>query len=34
MIRLAGFALASRLETWMWSVDVYTRGEARHQRCF
>jgi SAM-dependent methyltransferase len=25
MIRRAGFALNSRRETWMWSVDVYTR---------
>jgi magnesium-protoporphyrin O-methyltransferase len=25
MIRRAGFTLSSRRETWMWSVDVYTR---------
>lgn len=25
MIREAGFELSSRRETWMWSVDVYTR---------
>jgi hypothetical protein len=25
MIRKAGFDLSSRRETWMWSVDVYTR---------
>jgi magnesium-protoporphyrin O-methyltransferase len=29
MIRAAGFALSSRRETWMWSVDVYTRGDGR-----
>ncbi len=27
MIRAAGFDLASRRETWMWSVDVYTRRD-------
>lgn len=27
MIRAAGFSLSSRRETWMWSVDVYTRGD-------
>jgi SAM-dependent methyltransferase len=27
MIRAAGFNLSSRCETWMWSVDVYTRGD-------
>jgi magnesium-protoporphyrin O-methyltransferase len=27
MIRAAGFALSSRRETWMWSVDVYTRAD-------
>lgn len=27
MIRAAGFNLSSRRETWMWSVDVYTRAE-------
>ena len=26
MIRLAGFELSRRRETWMWSVDVYTRN--------
>ena len=26
LIRGAGFALSSRRETWMWSVDVYVRG--------
>ena len=26
MIRAAGFELSSRRETWMWSVDVYTRS--------
>jgi magnesium-protoporphyrin O-methyltransferase len=25
MIRLAGFELSTRRQTWMWSVDVYTR---------
>ena len=25
IIRRAGFALASRRETWMWAIDVYTR---------
>lgn len=29
MIRAAGFDLSSRRETWMWSVDVYTRGHNR-----
>ena len=32
MIRAAGFALASRRETWMWSVDVYMRGDGRSRR--
>jgi SAM-dependent methyltransferase len=26
LIRSAGFALSTRHETWMWSVDVYTRS--------
>ena len=26
MIRSAGFELSTRRETWMWSVDVYTRS--------
>jgi len=25
LIRQAGFELSSRRETWMWSVDVFTR---------
>jgi hypothetical protein len=34
MIRAAGFDLSSRRETWMWSVDVYSRrvGCARGPR--
>lgn len=28
MVRAAGFELSSRRETWMWSVDVYTRAVA------
>jgi magnesium-protoporphyrin O-methyltransferase len=26
LVRRAGFTLSTRRETWMWSVDVYTRG--------
>jgi len=32
MIRAAGFALASRRETWMWSVDIYMRGDGPSRR--
>ena len=28
MVRAAGFDLSSRRETWMWSIDVYTRGRS------
>jgi hypothetical protein len=31
MIRQAGFDLCSQRETWMWSVDVYTRAHTRHR---
>jgi SAM-dependent methyltransferase len=29
MVRACGFELSSRRETWMWSVDVYTRGQTQ-----
>jgi hypothetical protein len=29
LIRSAGFERSSRRETWMWSVDVYTRTGVR-----
>ena len=31
LIRSAGFKLSTRRETWMWSVDVYTRSVTRQQ---
>jgi hypothetical protein len=30
VIRSAGFELSTRRETWMWSVDVYTRHGQKH----
>ena len=32
LIRRAGFALKSRRETWIWSIDIYTRSAGEERR--